>query len=57
METKLIIKKMKKAGFRFGSHGKNHDWYVRGDDREQIPRHTKMDDRVAKNIINKWGLK
>jgi mRNA interferase HicA len=57
METREIIKKMKKAGFKFESHGTNHDWYVRGKDREQIPRHPRMDDRVAKDIIKKWGLK
>ena len=43
---------MRKAGFKFDSHGKNHDWYVRGKDREQIPRHTRMDDRVAKDIMD-----
>ena len=48
---------MKKAGFEFESHGTNHDWYVRGEDREQIPRHPRMNDRVAKDIIKKWELK
>ena len=57
METKEVVKKMKKAGFRFHSHAGNHDWYVRGNDWEQIPRHARMDDRVAKNILKRWGLK
>ncbi|MCR5676335.1 MAG: toxin-antitoxin system, toxin component, HicA family protein [Lachnospiraceae bacterium] len=57
METKDLIRKMKKAGFRFHSHAANHDWYNRGGDWEQIPRHTTMNDKVAKNILKKWGLK
>ena len=57
MKQKDLIKKIIKAGFRFEHHGGNHDTYKRGRDIEQIPRHKKINEITAKNILKKWGIK
>ena len=56
MKRRVLIKKLEKAGFRFEEHGGNHDWYARGSDREQVPRHKDITETTAKKIIKKWGL-
>lgn len=56
MKQKDLVKKLKAAGFEFERHGGNHDVYVRGSDREQIPRHREINERLAKSILRKWGL-
>ena len=39
MKRKILIKKLESVGFRFERHGGNHDIYVCGENREEIPRH------------------
>ncbi|MDD3185981.1 MAG: type II toxin-antitoxin system HicA family toxin [Anaerostipes sp.] len=56
MKQRDLIKKLEKAGFSFERHGGNHDVYTRGDDKEQIPRHKEVNERLAKAILRKWGL-
>ena len=55
-EAKGPDKKLEDAGFRFKEHGGNHDTYKRGNDTEQIPRHTEINEITAKRILKKWGL-
>lgn len=57
MKQRDLIKKLKQAGFTFKEHGGNHDTYVRGNDTEQVPRHKEINERLAKHILKKWGLK
>ena len=57
MKQKDLIKKLTEAGFEFSSHGGNHDIYVRGKDREVIPRHREVNERLARSILKKWGLR
>lgn len=56
MKQRDLIKKLKKAGFKFERHGGNHDIYTRGQDEEQIPRHKEINEKLAEGIIRRWGL-
>lgn len=56
MKQKDLIKKLKKGGFTFKRHGSNHDVYVRGTEREEIPRHKEIDEQLAKAILKRRGL-
>ena len=42
MKRRNLIKKLESAGFVFKEHGGNHDTYKRGNDTEQVPRHTEI---------------
>lgn len=57
MKQKDLIKKLESAGFIFEQHGSNHDIYSRGTEKEEVPRHKEIDERLAKAIIKKRGLK
>ena len=57
MKRKDLIKMLEKAGFVFSGHGGNHDTYKRGNETEQVPRHTEINEITAKKILKKWGLK
>ncbi len=56
MKQKDLVKKLEKIGFRLERHGGNHDIYVRGKEKETIPRHKEIDERLARAILRKWGL-
>ena len=56
MKQRDLIKKLENAGFKFDRHGSNHDIYKRGEDKEEIPRHKEINERLARAIIRKWGL-
>ena len=57
MKQKELVKKLLNAGFVLVRHGGNHDIYKRGSDEEQVPRHTEINEYLAKAIIKKWNLK
>ena len=56
LKRKELIKRLEKAGFVFVRHGGKHDVYQRGKDEKQIPRHTEINELLAKSIIKKWKL-
>ena len=56
MKRKDLIKKLERIGFEFDRHGGNHDIYRRGNEKETNPRHTEVDERLAKAILKRWGL-
>ena len=56
MKQKDLIKKLEESGFLFERHGSNHDIYVRGMDREEVPRHKEIDERLAKAILKRRGI-
>ncbi len=56
MKQRDLIKKLQNAGFVFERHGGSHDVYVRGTEREEIPRHKEIDERLAKAILRRRGL-
>ena len=57
MKQRDLIKKLEQAGFRFERHGTDHDIYRRGSDIEEVPRHREVNERLARRIMKKWGLK
>ena len=56
MKQRDLIKRLQKAGFVFDHHGGGHDIYVRGNDREAVPRHKEINEKLAKGILRRWGL-
>lgn len=56
MKRRDLVKRLEKAGFVFARHGGKHDVYKRGDDEEQVPRHTEINEMLSKAIIRKWSL-
>lgn len=56
MKRKDLEKRLRKAGFVLMRHGGNHDVFRRGSDEEQLPRHTEINEILAKAIIKKWKL-
>ena len=56
MKQRDLVKKLEEAGFIFERHGSNHDIYVRGKEKEEVPRHKEIDERLAKAIIKRRRL-
>lgn len=56
MKQRDLIKKLEAGGFVFERHGINHDVYARGTEKEEVPRHKEIDERLAKAIIRRRGL-
>ena len=56
MKQRDLVKKLEDGGFVLERHGSNHDVYVRGMDREEVPRHKEIDERLAKAILKRRGL-
>ena len=56
MKQRDLIKKLEKGGFVFERHGSDHDIYVRGSGRESVPRHTEVNETLAKAILRRRGL-
>lgn len=57
MKQKELVRKLLDAGFRFYGHGANHDRYIRGKVIEQIPRLKEVNERLAKAILKRNGIK
>ncbi|MBQ4426620.1 MAG: type II toxin-antitoxin system HicA family toxin [Oscillospiraceae bacterium] len=57
MKTRDLIKLLLRNGFRLERHGGNHDIYVRNGKREPIVHHTETEEKLAKAIIKRQGLK
>lgn len=57
MKTKDFIELLERNGWKFKRHGSNHDIYIKGDERESVPRHREIDEDLAKAIIKRRGLK
>lgn len=56
LKQRDLIKKLEAGGFIFERHGSNHDVYTRGIEKEEVPRHKEIDERLAKAIIRRRGL-
>lgn len=56
MKQRELIKRLEAGGFKFERHGGDHDIYVRGAEKETIPRHKEIDERLAKAILRRRGL-
>lgn len=56
IKRKDLIKRLEKAGFTLERHGGNHDVYSRGKDKEVIPRHSEINENLAKSILKRWKV-
>jgi mRNA interferase HicA len=56
MKQKDLIKKLENGGFVFERHGAGHDVYVRGNQRETVPRHKEINEILARAILKRNGL-
>ncbi len=56
MKRRDFIKELERGGFVFERHGASHDIYARGNEREEVPRHSEMNERLAKAILKRRGL-
>ncbi|MCM1184753.1 MAG: type II toxin-antitoxin system HicA family toxin [Roseburia sp.] len=56
MKRRELIKRFEKGGWYLLRNGGRHDVYTNGEDIEEIPRHPDIKERLAKNLIKKWGL-
>ena len=43
--------------FELERNGANHDVYSRGSDKEEIPRHNEINEKLARAILKKWNIK
>lgn len=57
MKRRDLEKLFQKNGWYFLRAGGNHDIYTNGVNKEQIPRHKEINEKLAQAIIKKWGLK
>ncbi len=57
MKTKDLIKLLESNGWEFKRHGSDHDVYIKGTERESVPRHNEIKENLAKAIIKRRGLK
>lgn len=57
MKRRELLKLFEKAGWKLRRNGGSHDIYTDGRNIEAIPRHTDIDEKLARGLIKKWGLK
>ena len=57
MKHNDLIKLLERNGWYLKRNGANHDIYAKGNQREPIPRHSEINERLAKDIIKRRGLK
>jgi mRNA interferase HicA len=51
MKKRDLERRLKKAGWWLDRHGSNHDIWTNGIITNQVPRHTEINELLAKNII------
>ncbi len=57
MKRKDLVKMLENSGWYLKRNGSNHDIYTNGKESEMIPRHTEVNENLAKSIIRRRGLK
>lgn len=57
MKRNDLIKLMEKNGWKMEREGANHTVYTNGTKREPIPRHSEINELLAKTIIKRNNLK
>ena len=53
MKRNKLEKLLKNLGWWFLRHGGNHDIWTNGERQEPIPRHSEINERLARSIIRK----
>lgn len=56
MKRRELVKLLEENGWYMKRNGGNHDLYTNGKESEPIPRHSEINERLAKAIIKKLGL-
>ena len=56
MKKRIFEKIIKAAGFDFKEHGGNHDTWKRGTETIQVPRHTEVNEKLARLILKSHGI-
>ncbi|MCI8887949.1 MAG: type II toxin-antitoxin system HicA family toxin [Hungatella sp.] len=56
MKRRDLIELLEKNGWYLKRNGSNHDLYTDGNRTEPIPRHSEINEMLAKKIIRKLGL-
>lgn len=57
MKRKDLIKLFVQNGWYFEREGGNHTVYTNGEKHEVLPRHSEINERLAKALIKKHNLK
>ena len=57
MKRKELIRLFEQNGWTLKREGGNHSIFTKGNKEEPIPRHSEIDEWLAKSIIKKWKLK
>ncbi len=57
MKRRDLIKLFEENGWYFLRDGHDHDVYTNGHQIETIPRHREINEKLAKHLIKKRGLK
>ncbi|MCF2642635.1 MAG: type II toxin-antitoxin system HicA family toxin [Lachnospiraceae bacterium] len=56
MKKRDLVKLLEENGWYLKRSGGNHDLYTNGQKIEPIPRHSEINEKLAKAIIKKLGL-
>nr|UVY36977.1 MAG: toxin [Bacteriophage sp.]UVY68833.1 MAG: toxin [Bacteriophage sp.] len=56
MKQRELTQRLENGGFVFERHGAGHDIYVRGTQRETVPRHKEINEQLARAILRRNGL-
>lgn len=56
MKRKDLVKLFEQNGWYLKRNGANHDIYTNGDKTEVIPRHSEINEMLAKAIIRRQGF-
>lgn len=56
MKRRDLVKLLEENGWYFKRSGGSHDLYTNGIKTEAIPRHSEINEMLAKTIIKKLGL-
>ena len=56
MKQRELTQRLENGGFVFERHGAGHDIYVRGTQRETVPRHKEINAQLARAILRRNGL-
>ena len=57
MKRRDLIRLLDKNGWYLKRNGSDHDIYTNGKRSEAIPRHSEIEENLAKAIIKRQGLK
>lgn len=57
MKKRELLKLFKQVGWYFLRDGANHEIYTDGKNQVAIPRHPDINEKLAKGLIKRWGLK